>query len=348
MGNGRRKGRTAAVVVAVTAAAALWMAAKPARKPAPARPQAMAAAKTQAQGKTAGEVFSNLKVLNNIPASQLFPTMHYFTQALGVKCEFCHVPGDFASDAKPHKRRARQMIRMVEGIDHDNFGGFPAVSCYTCHRGSSHPESVPPLPGTAASAAPLPKGQTGATIYQRYLAAIGGQTAVAQLHSIVEDGTVTGMNGQSVSARVTWRPLATQPFTIGLSFSQFKGQPGPGRWVRELGSQIRAQHAQLVPALNLTQRFRRLRAAGTATIDGQLAYVVVAAGKGGFEQLYFDAQSGLVKRVETYQRLAVGMVPQAVDYSDYLETNGVKTPRTVRITAPRQRATFHFTHVHTS
>ena len=71
----------------------------------------------------------------------------------------------------------------------------------------------------------------------------------------------------------------------------------------------------------------------------------MAFGKGGFEQLYFDVQTGLLRRVVTYQRLPVAMLGQATDYGDYVAANGVKTPRLIRITDPSDSTTFRFTRV---
>jgi hypothetical protein len=99
----------------------------------------------------------NLKVLpKNISHEDLDKVMDGFKAALGVKCNFCHVPPkdtsihhlDFASDEKPEKNIARKMIKMTERINKKFFSyatnekGEPEnpVSCVTCHRGNPHPE----------------------------------------------------------------------------------------------------------------------------------------------------------------------------------------------------------------
>ena len=99
--------------------------------------------------------FTNLKVFpSDVPKRQLIDTMKGFTQALGVRCQFCHVgEGDdlatfnFASDDKEHKQIAREMIRMVKQINEGFIGKLPAeseprqtVTCMTCHRGQATPE----------------------------------------------------------------------------------------------------------------------------------------------------------------------------------------------------------------
>jgi len=85
--------------------------------------------------------------------------MKEFTQALGVRCEFCHVGEgndltqfDFASDDKRQKRNARVMLKMMSDINFKYLPDIPEprpagtniVSCYTCHRGEKKPLIVRP------------------------------------------------------------------------------------------------------------------------------------------------------------------------------------------------------------
>lgn len=85
----------------------------------------------------------NLKVLK-IPPSELIPIMRSFTVALGVKCDACHVQGNFASDEKPMKNTARMMIVMAQDINGKFPDGKVRVTCYTCHRGDEEPKTAPP------------------------------------------------------------------------------------------------------------------------------------------------------------------------------------------------------------
>ncbi len=85
----------------------------------------------------------NLKVLK-VPSSELIPIMRSFSAALGQKCNFCHVQGDFASDEKEQKEIARKMITMTHGINANFPDGKMHVTCYTCHRGDTEPKTAPP------------------------------------------------------------------------------------------------------------------------------------------------------------------------------------------------------------
>ncbi len=80
--------------------------------------------------------------------------MQSYTKALGVSCDFCHVPDknnkevlDYASDENPVKEEARKMIRMTIDINKSYFNTDPkihpayliVVKCGTCHKGDAVP-----------------------------------------------------------------------------------------------------------------------------------------------------------------------------------------------------------------
>jgi hypothetical protein len=82
----------------------------------------------------------NLKILQ---PEHLMETMQAFRVALGVRCDFCHVQGDFAADDKPHKEIARKMLTMTHEINTHFPDGKMHVTCYTCHRGGEEPATRP-------------------------------------------------------------------------------------------------------------------------------------------------------------------------------------------------------------
>jgi hypothetical protein len=97
----------------------------------------------------------NLKVLpRDIPVRELINTMRGFTNALGVRCQHCHIGEegeplaefDFVSDDMPAKLKAREMLRMVAQINGEWLADLPRrgtpaveVACVTCHRGQARP-----------------------------------------------------------------------------------------------------------------------------------------------------------------------------------------------------------------
>ena len=98
----------------------------------------------------------NLKILpKDISDEKLDSIMQSYNVALGVKCNFCHVPLagfkdslDYASDKEHMKEEARKMMKMTIEINRNNFWYNKAiqpvylntVTCKTCHRGEAFPE----------------------------------------------------------------------------------------------------------------------------------------------------------------------------------------------------------------
>lgn len=123
--------------------------------------------------KTAGETFKNIQVLKDIRQDELIPSMRYITSALGVRCDFCHVPNHFENDDKPEKARAREMIKMMFALNNDNFHGHRVVSCYTCHRGSEHPLGTPMIPDAATTAAQMSAPPAAARVSEDHAAPDG-------------------------------------------------------------------------------------------------------------------------------------------------------------------------------
>jgi Photosynthetic reaction centre cytochrome C subunit len=91
--------------------------------------------------KPSSEVFQNVQVLKGLPAGELKPLMKKFNDALGVRCDFCHVKEKFESDDKAEKKAAREMIKMVTTLNKTYFPKkkAPAITCDTCHRGAKEP-----------------------------------------------------------------------------------------------------------------------------------------------------------------------------------------------------------------
>ena len=116
------------------------------------------------EDKPAEQVFKNIQVLKGVPAGRLLNIMGGgFTRALGVRCDFCHVFGEWEKDDKETKLAARDMVHMTAGInaelkkikaiEADN----PTVNCSTCHRGQPKPGADRPRPQASPtpSASPL-------------------------------------------------------------------------------------------------------------------------------------------------------------------------------------------------
>src|SRR2546428_7547362 len=168
--------------------------------------------------KTVDQVFKNIKVLNGMPQSKLYPTMRFMAASLGFQCGSCHIIRnggiEAAADDKPEKQTARQMIKMVIEINQTLFRGDPTVSCYTCHRGHRTPQGAPVLPlpipsprspnGVPATGSAMPSTSMSGLpsadeVLNKYLVAIGGKAATDRIISCVVKGTTTTAIGQVVA-----------------------------------------------------------------------------------------------------------------------------------------------------
>lgn len=99
----------------------------------------------------AERVFTNLQIpwLGKTEAATFLAVMQVgYAQALGVNCSFCHVEGNFASDAKRPKLAAREMAVMhrrinteLQQMQHTPTRSIEdrAITCATCHRGARRP-----------------------------------------------------------------------------------------------------------------------------------------------------------------------------------------------------------------
>ena len=97
----------------------------------------------------------NLRVLpKDSRPGDVIATMRSLTQALGVRCQFCHVGRegqpldqfDFVSDVVDKKTVARAMLVLVGDLNAQVQKAVPAaaaVTCYTCHQGARQPRHAP-------------------------------------------------------------------------------------------------------------------------------------------------------------------------------------------------------------
>jgi len=322
----------------------------------PASTQGTPTPQTAPGEKTVEQVQKNIQVLSGLPQSQLVPVMNYMGSSLGVKCTFCHVKNgdkwDFVSDAKPEKGTAREMIKMVQGINKGNFKGNPAIGCFTCHRGSEHPVRVPQLPIAAATpfaesveAAPKETPPTADQILAKYTEALGGSAAIEKLRTRSMKGTWLTADGITLGYEV-YQAAPDKLFTVlntpkqGVFERGFDGKTAwekSSRGVRELeGTQLfyLKRYPDLFRDIKLQGQFTRISYGGKDKIDGKDVYVLRGIGVDGKgERLYFDAQTGLLVRRITSTTTVVGLIPEQVDYEDYREVDGMKVPFTIRITA---------------
>ena len=123
----------------------------PAVQEAPARNQQIVRLEAQIAGKEqlpAEQVFQNIQTFKGMPAIRVLRIMEQaFVPNLGVRCNYCHVAGEWALDEKAPKKVAREMWVLREKVQDQarTASGNPkaVVTCYTCHKGQAKPAFNP-------------------------------------------------------------------------------------------------------------------------------------------------------------------------------------------------------------
>jgi outer membrane lipoprotein-sorting protein len=319
--------------------------------------------------KTVEQAEKNIKVLTGMPQSQLIPVMNFFAASMGRRCNYCHVNNqgqwDYASDAKPEKTAAREMVKLVMDINKTTERlKLDPVSCYTCHRGRTSPQSIPmlplplPSPPNAGAGGPTPGGPTpGASpqaspsptpalpsadeIFGKYAAALGGQTVIDKLKSRTTKGTITQANGNSFQFELS--QAAPDKFYLLVTTPQgaiergFNGQVGwekTVRGVREItGTElvnIRMANG-LFSLLKLKEQYSKPPRVRKDKLGDRDVYIIDGTTTDNRRmRLYFDAASGLLLRRTTTMPTMVGIIPDQIDLEDYHEADGLKFPFTAR------------------
>jgi len=243
----------------------------------------------------------NVKLLTGLTDLELQRVMNMMRGSLGVHCDFCHVVSeekgwDFASDTKPEKNRARDMIRMTTEINRT-----VAVSCVTCHRGAIRPVTLLPLPQTP------PKFPTTR-------AAVPAVPAVDFTPPASSTRTMKGQRINWEGKSVPWELVAKGDkryvHVVTPDGPVEQADNGTTAWVRD---------SKGVRAMNANQR----EAFRTNLAPLELPLVPANAKQ---RVVVLDARDGLPLREAVLTRTAIGDLPLQVDYDDYRAAGKTKFP----------------------
>jgi hypothetical protein len=343
--------RCSLLVTTILMAAVLYLLAVESRTASLDSPTSQSPQRSASEGKKVEQVYKNIQVLNGLPASELDGVMEFMSAALGVGCTHCHTnPWD--SDSKTAKLGTRRMILMTRAINKENFSGNPAITCYTCHQGQ--PRTVPLPPVDLASSHSSTDESTPSTpadipsmsaIIDRYLQAIGGESAIEGMKTRVLRGIETTTN--RMTAPVTMpieiyqtsenKLLVNRGDSGGSSSRGFDGLRG---WIRdskglrdmdEKELAVVSRDADFYSYLKLKRTYPQMRVLAKERIGGRDTYVVGATARDDRrERLFFDAKSGLLIRKYISFKTAFGSIPEVTDFDDYREVNGIKLPFTIK------------------
>jgi photosynthetic reaction center cytochrome c subunit len=309
----------------------------------------------------AGEVFKNVttSTLKELSTDDFIAAMGVMAAALGYDCADCH-PGagsdkaDFAIDSIPQKRTARRMVEMVDAINRTNFSGQQRVTCWTCHHAQEIPTTTIALDNLYASpnmedpdvVLPGVGGPTAEQLLDKYIQAVGGSQRLASLTSFIATGTSLGYGGFGGEADFTIYAKAPNQRTTLI---RFKDHPergdsvwavdGRAGWIKTprgllpeyelIGEELDGARleAQIAFPGQIKQVLNNWRVGLKRSIAGKDYNIVQGTGpRGLLATLYFDTESGLLRRLVRYGPSPVGRVPTQIDYLDYRDVGGIKFP----------------------
>ena len=329
---------------------------------------------------TAGEVFENVQVLGDMPVDDFLASMGLMCASLGWDCANCHVNAgtrevDWAADP-PAKIMARRMVRMVDAINRDHFGGRQVISCFTCHHTRDRPLPTPTMEHAYGAPAlyaddlfaGVPGAPPAATILDRYVEALGGAQAVSELTSYRATATSVGFGGFGGGGSVRiWAQAPDRRSTI-IEYRDAPGRDNSARtydgaagWINTplsvlgeyalSGTELDGARFDALIAFpgQLGQVLTSLRVGHPDYIDGRAVDVVQGAGPRGLvATLYLDQQTGLLTRYVRYGRSPIGRLPTQVDYADYRDVGGVLVPHKWTFSWLDGRDSFEITSIETN
>jgi hypothetical protein len=282
----------------------------------------------------------NIQILKGLSRPEIQRVMNEMRAGLGVHCHFCHGADDThgASDVKPQKAKAREMIRMVMDLNARHFGGKPVVTCFTCHNGHPRPATIPPLPQAVPPEPAAVEAKTypsAASIIQKYVAAVGRE--ITPSTSRVLKGTHKSPNGPQVKIAVSDNGEKLRgdiQLPDGTLLSQ--AYDGTAGWIRDKNGVRDMEPDDLVNARMSRRAFAPFftssigndaRVIDSEKIGDHNAWIVETPNA----RYWFDTETGLLLRRVAYFNSPVGRIPEETDFDDYRDTGGQKLPFLIRV-----------------
>ena len=189
---------------------------------------------------------------------------------------------------------------------------------------------------------------TADQIVEKYVAALGGADAIKKVTSRVMKGTIQTGGSETPIELFTKAPNKRISISNGQSYTAFDGTGGldgqhRAAGARDVGHRVggRGARRRVLPGAALEGDFPAT--APRPSGDDRRSGVRDAerdAGPGRPPvRLYFDKNSGLLVRMVRYADTPVGRNATQIDYADYREMDGVKSPFRWTLSRPNGRFT---------
>lgn len=202
-------------------------------------------------------------------------------------------------------------------------------------------------PAPAAQAKPETKADeqlpAAEMLFDKYLKALGGEAALDKVKSRVMRGSIEiapmGVKGTFETSQKAPQMSVTTMNLTGLGTMQ-QGYDGAVGWskdpftgLRELkgGELAVLQRTALINPGGWRKSYNSLKTTGRSKVGEREVYVVEGAYAGDTpDKLYFDAQTGLLLRMDAVVQSPQGRVVSETTFEDYREVDGIKLPYSSR------------------
>jgi hypothetical protein len=260
------------------------------------------------------------------------------------------------------------MMAMTAAINANSFRGQRQVTCYSCHRGATHPvntpavleSDVPASPASPASPAapgtPSAQAPTVDQILEKYVVAVGGADAMKKITTRVMTGKILAGGTETPIEVITKAPnlrISVTHNRASESLTAFDGTVGwmgstghPAREMSAAESAAAGLDAEFYLGLRIKELYPQLRRGRPETIGGAECDVITGTAPGRPAiRLDFDKSSGLLLRMVRYADTPMGRNPTQIDYADYRDADGVKIPFRWTLSRPVARFTIQIADV---
>jgi hypothetical protein len=224
-----------------------------------------------------------------------------------------------------------------------------AALCGASARAQTAAQTPAPAAAPAAPAQAKPEAKAdeklpaAELLFGNYVKGLGGEAALDKLKSRVMRGTIEiapmGVKGTFESSQKAPQKSVTTMNLTGLGVMQqgFDGAVGwskdPFTGLRELkGGELAAvQRVAYINPVGWSNTYKTMKTTGRSKVGDREAYVVEGAYAGDTpDKLYFDAQTGLLLRMDAVVEGPQGRVISETTFDDYREVDGVKIPHSMR------------------
>ena len=255
------------------------------------------------------------------------------------------------------------MIAMVNTLNANNFDGEQQVTCFTCHQGQAIPSSVPvvinaDVPPKLEYTVPVPAppaipSVTVAQIFDKYIAAVGGASAVQNVSSLTAAGTVTQRRpGRNFAAQrleiSTKAPAMKLTATQAGQNQNLAAYSGGNGWARGGNGNVRDLRPEELDATRLEDAFNLPAQLTELVSNPQVDHPEVVGNRelyvvsGRTEnlprvKLYFEKDTGMLVRLVHFIDTSFGPYPTQIDYADFRDVGGRTVPYSWVVSQSRGR-----------